>query len=336
MSDSLFSLRVLTAAINSIKTPEMKIFDKFFRPYARLQASDKLQYDIITADEGILGSVSVRAPGTMVNNTGRATVTLEAPRLNPLKFISAADLNAYRQMGSVLNAEMLKDRIAIEQADSLNMINRTLERWSTGALRGQVLDKDGTVLVDYDLAATHTTDLTGAALWSASTSTPLVDLKTWRKLILNDTGATITGFIAYLGDGVMQALTEHADVRDVMQYQMGVKMNETGEITRLSKVDLEEYDYSYVTDTGTRVPFVEDGHILMIGLCDQLTACPYAPVVDLDAPNGVGNVTGKGKGRMYFSKSWKKENPSGRFLYSEARPLPVLQRPGAVVYLSVL
>ena len=55
------------------------------------------------------------------------------------------------------------------------------------------------------------------------------------------------------------------------------------------------------------------------------------PVVDDDAPGGVGNVTADGNGVLYFSKSWKKQDPSGRWVKAEARPLPVLQRPGAVV-----
>ena len=336
MTDSLFTLRALVTAVNEIITPKMPIFDRYFRPVARMQPTDKLQYDIITSDEAILASVSARAKGTEIDLTGKATVTLEAPRLNPLKFISAADLNAYRKMGSAIAPEMLKNRIALEQADSLNKINRTLEHWATGALRGQVIDKTGTVLVDYDLASTHTSDLTGTALWTHVDSTPLVNLKAYRKLITHDAGAMITGFVAYLGDGVMDALTEHADVRDVLKYTQGTRLTEDGEISVLSKVQLHEYDGSYVNSSGTRVDFIEDGHILIIGLCDQLFACPYSPIVNLDAPNGVGNVNAAGQGQMYFSESWPEKNPSGRWLLTEARPIPVVQRPGALIYKKVV
>ena len=73
----------------------------------------------------------------------------------------------------------------------------------------------------------------------------------------------------------------------------------------------------------------------MIGLCDDLVDMPFAPVVDDDAPNGVGNVTYDQSGNpvpaLFFSKSWKIQDPSGRWVKVESRPLPVLKRPGAVI-----
>jgi hypothetical protein len=56
-------------------------------------------------------------------------------------------------------------------------------------------------------------------------------------------------------------------------------------------------------------------------------------VIDEEAPQGVGNV---GPGEMFFSKSWTEKDPSGRWIKVESRPLPVLQRPGAIVYAKVV
>jgi len=74
----------------------------------------------------------------------------------------------------------------------------------------------------------------------------------------------------------------------------------------------------------------------LIGFCADLVDVPYAPIVDDDAPGGVGNIDAKGSGVLYFSKAWPEKDPSGRWIKAETRPLPVLQRPGAVIYAKVV
>jgi hypothetical protein len=63
--DNLFRTRVLTAAVNNIKTPETRIYDKFFRGKENMQMTDRLAFDIITGNEGILGNISVYEQATM-------------------------------------------------------------------------------------------------------------------------------------------------------------------------------------------------------------------------------------------------------------------------------
>ncbi|MDD5539211.1 MAG: major capsid protein [Candidatus Marinimicrobia bacterium] len=335
--DELFLVRVLTTAINAMKAPSRRIYNRLFAPREHLEPSDLLQFDIITGSEKILGNISIYAPATVTDKTGRKTVTMTAPRLSSKRFIATAALNSLRAMGGKISVEMMKDRIAREQKDMRNEHDRTLEFWAANALKGKIYDKDlSTVLVDYGMAGTHQPTLTGDDLWTSTASDPIAKIRELKLLIEDDASVAITGWLAYLGYEAMDALLAHAAVRDLLKTDKGSQMAENGRIQKLVEVELEEYNGSFIDDTGTRRRFINSDEFLLIGLCEDMVDTPYAPVVDDEAPGGVGNVDANGNGALFFSKSWPEKDPSGRWVKAEARPLPVLQRPAAVVDATVV
>ena len=46
--DNLFHVRRLTAAVNELRVPGMKVTDRLFRGKENLQPTDKLAFDVIT------------------------------------------------------------------------------------------------------------------------------------------------------------------------------------------------------------------------------------------------------------------------------------------------
>lgn len=335
--DNLFSIRSLTTAVNEIKTAESRVFDRLFRGKAHMEVSSRLAFDVISGSEGILNNISVAAPAVVTKKTGRRVVTLEAPRVASKRFIATSDLGDVRAYGSQVRVELMADRIATEQLDMRNVMDRTLEFWAVNALKGKIYDADlSTVLVDYGLDAGHAKTLAGGDLWSAgSTSDPLANLREWKLLIEDDSAAAITGWLAFCGYEVMDALIKHPDVVENLKTQRGVQLLETGRVEIVAGVEFQEYNGSFVDDGGTRRRFVDPKQVILVGLCADLTDCPYAPIVDDEASGGVGNVDQNGRGVLFFSKSWQEKDPSGRWIKSETRPLPVLQRPGAVVVATV-
>jgi len=335
--DNLFKIRVLTAAINAMQAPAMKIYNRIFRGREHMEPSDRLAFEVISGSEKILKNISVYAPAEITDKTGRKVVTLTAPRLAQKRFIHAAELNALRAYGEQFGLEQMKTRIAREQLDMRSIMDRTLEYWAVNALKGQILDSDlKTVLVDYNLATSHKPTLTGTNLWTSASSDPVNRLRAYKKLIEDDSGGAITGWIGYMGSDVMDALLAHEKVRELLKYGKGVQVAENGKITKLAEVELDEYNGSFLDSTGTRRRFIDEKYCLLIGFCADLVDVPYAPIVDDDAPGGVGNIDAKGSGVLYFSKAWPEKDPSGRWIKAETRPLPVLQRPGAVIYAKVV
>jgi len=335
--DELFLVRVLTTAINAMKSPSRRIYNRIFQPREHLEPSDLLEFDIITGSQKILSNISIYAPAQVRDLTGRKTVTMKAPRLSTKRFIATAALNALRQMGGKLSVEQMKDRIAREQKDMRNEFDRTFEFWAANALKGQIYDSDlSTILVDYGVDNTHKPTLTGDDLWTAEASDPIAKLKEFKRLIEDDCNATIEEWVAYLGSDVMDALMAHSSVRDLIKYGKGVEIAETGRLQTLVEIELNEYTASYLDNSDTRKRYIDSDEFLLIGICEDIVDTPYAPVVDDDAPGGVGNTDANGNGVMFFSKSWTKQDPSGRWIKAEGRPLPVLQRPDAVVDATVV
>lgn len=335
--DNLFKIRTLTRAVNAIKAPARVVYNRLFAGYEGMQPSDRLAFDVISGSEKLLGNISIFAPATVDDKTTRKTITMTAPRIANKRFISAAELNALRGFGKA-GVEMMKDRIAREQKDMRGKHDRTLEFWAVNALKGVIYDTDlSTVLVNYNVAAEHKPTLTGTDLWTDTDgSNPIAKIRAWKKLIEDDSGAAIIGWVAFHGSGVGDALLINDAVRELLKYDKGSQIAESGRITKLSEVELVEYNGSYIDDSGTRQRFVGADEFILVGLCDELVEVPYAPVVDDDAPDGVGNVDENGGGQMFFSKSWPVKDPSGRWVKCESRPLPVLKRPGAVVTATVI
>lgn len=331
--DNIFRTRVLTGAVNMMSAPAMIVYNRFFRGREHMEPSDRLAFDVISGSENLLSNLTVTAPAQVTGKTTRKTITMTAPRLATKRFIHASELNALRAYGSQIGQEMMETRIQRELRDMRGSFDRTVEWWACGALKGSIYDSDlTTVLVDYDVDDSHCPTLTAGNKWSAADSKPIERIRTFQRIIEEDAGAAITGWVALLGSAVMDALLKHSDVLELLKYQSGNQIAENGRITRLTEVEFIEYNASFLHQ-GQRKRFIDQDRFLLVGLCEDLVDVPYAPVIDSDAPGGVGNP---GQGRMFFAKSWDEKDPSGKWIKAEGRPLPVLQRPGAVVYAKVV
>lgn len=329
--DDLFKVRVLTTAVNNLKAPKRTIFGALYADKMHMVESDRIAFDIVSGSEGILQNVSVFAPATVTEKTGRKTVTVQAPRLAHKRFLSVAELNAVRAYGEQAALELMSSRVNRELTDMRNLIDRTLEYWAANTLQGRILDADGSVLVDYNMATEHKP--TASTLWTDGASDPIQDIRAWKRLIEQDHGGEIQRWIAFCGYSAMDALLKNSAVLDLLRYDSGRTIAETGDVERLAGCRISEVTGSYLDSTGARQYFVPADRFILVGYSDDAFDCPYAPVVDDDVPQGVGNLE---PGQYLFSKSWQEKDPSGRWIKVESRPLPVLQRPGAVVYAKVV
>lgn len=337
--DNLFKSRVLTASVNEMRTDvKMLIYDRFFRGKERMSDSSLLAFDIIFGSEKLLPNISVSAEATVTTQTGRRTVTMKAPRLASKRFIEAAYFDSIRGYGQQVKTEMVKDKIAREQADMKGEHDRTLEYWAASAMKGVILDSDLTTeLVNYNVDPTHKPVLAGAALWTDSASDPIQDISNWKQLIEDDAQTGIDGWVAYCGKGAMDAMVKNERVLAMLAETSKDKIARmTGQIDMLDGVEIIKYTGSFIHTDGTRKRFIDDNQFLLIGVCNNMTDTPYAPIVDMNIQGGIGNVNSAGRGLMFFSKSWEKNDPSGRWIKNEARPLPVLKRPGAIVDAQVI
>jgi len=336
--DNLFLTRTLTAAINAMRPASTVIYDRLFRKHEHMEPTDRLAFDVITGSESILANLSVYAPATIGNKTGRRTVTLQAPRLAEKRLINAAELNAVRAFGSQLSVQLMKTMLNRELTDMRAKFDRTLEFWASRALRGIIYDADmSTQLINFGLDSDHTVTLSGVDLWTApTTANPINNVRDWNRLIESDSGHNVTSWHAYIGWQAMDKMLMIHSVRDLITYSKGLEVLETGRIITIAGVTLEEYNKTFVDASGATQYFIAPNEVVLVGDGDDVFDTPYAPVIDSAAPNGVGNVSSSGRSQMFFAKSWQVEDPSGTWIKCEGRPCPVVQRPDAVVRASVM
>lgn len=326
----VFTPRQLSMAVNLMKPAPTRVLDKVFAR-KKPQYGNVFEWDIKQASGQLLGNISTSAEASVSGGIGRKNVTCSAPRYAEKRFISASDLDGMRRFGSGSESELLADRVHDEQFDMRQKVDLTREFQAVKALSGQVVDKDGQVLVDYNLPAEHLPTLTGTALWTDTASDPVKNIRGWKKMISQK--GVVNGFAAFCGSAAMDALINNTNARELLQYTGGQQIAEEGRIARLAKVDIDEYDGTYTDDNGTMHDLIPDNVFALVGIGPQVAAELFAPVVDLQAPAGVGK--GK-KAGIFFSKMWEVQDPSGKWIKVEARPLPVLFQPLCVVWAVVI
>lgn len=321
MADN-FTPRLLSMAVNKMKPVKTPILDKVFSKKKRVLTSI-FAWDVKTRSDTLMESISTSAEATVTSGVGLTEVSCRAPRYAEKRLITAADLADMRKFGSASEVALLSERVADEQADLRAKVDLTREFQAVKALQGLVVDKKGKQLVDYKFPAEMKPVLAGAALWTDDAGKPIVNLRAWKKLISRNCGGAISEWQAYCGSAAMDALIDNPSVMDKLQFALGRQVAEEGRVARLANVNIEEYDGSYTDDNGTVHDLIPEDVFCLVGICQDGAAEMYAPVLDLDAPAGVG----KGKeADVFFSKMWDVQDPSGKWVKVESRPMPILTR----------
>ena len=329
--DNLFKTRSLVTAVNLIRPVPTLILDRVFGRKLR-QLTDRFAWDVLTQSERILKNIQVHEPASMADNQGFKTLLCQAPRFAEKRMISAADLNGMRAFGEQALPELAQERIARELAEMKRKIDMTREFMAAKALSGQIVDESGTVLVDFNFSAGQKPTLVGVNLWTDAASNPLKNIRAYKKLIGQAAG-NVTQWVAFVGTDAMDALMTNAKALELLKYDHGQQIAESGRIANIAGVELIEYMGSYIDQNGARQDLIPADRFVLVGLTGDHAAELTAPVVDLESPSGVG----QGKpGEFFFAKSWEEKDPSGRWLKVEARPLPVLMRPECIVYAKVV
>lgn len=328
--ESVFETRNLVAAVNRLKPVRTPVLDKVFAVKDR-SLSSNIQFDVETDAEGVQASVPSGSPARVVNKDGYDTVVVPAPRFPEKSFIKPGDLDRIRAMGS--NAPMMAAEMAGKILANLRArTDRTREFMAVKALSGVVVDGSNNQLVSFTFPDGHKPTLTAKNKWSDSESKPISDLRNWKKMITAATGGAVDIFYGFCAADVMDALLEHPKMLELFKNQMGQQLAEEGRIRRAAGVEIEEVLGSYKT-ADARVDMMAAGYIAIVGVGYGNTAEGFAPPEDFKAPDGIGS------GQLpdvFFAKSWEEEDPSVRWIKTEARPLPLIKRPGCIVYAKVL
>lgn len=145
--DNPFELTSLTAAINAAP----------FKPYRLGQlgifeeqgiAQDTAKIEQLNGSLSLVSTAPRGGPGEVVLADKRRELTFAVPHIPAVAGLDADEMQGVRQFGAEAtsdNVTAARDRLLAKMRAGLEI---TIEAHRIGALKGQVLDKDGTVLID--------------------------------------------------------------------------------------------------------------------------------------------------------------------------------------------
>lgn len=341
-----FGFAALTEAVNLMQPVPAFVRNLLFKR-ENTYATKTVLVDIIVGGQKIAPFVKRGNAAKIVGNLGQKASTVEPPQIRLKKFLTPDDLFYTRGAGApvfvpggsaggnpILNAQ--KQKIAMEQKDLKDNIDRTIELLCAKALGGSysVAQDDGTYSIDFSMPAANKPTLTSTAKWDAPTTcTPLKNMRQWKLVAQKASGKIPT--VAIMNSTTFElwfAADEVVKYLDKLKINLGTVETQNSVLEagaeRKAKIDgLEYYVYDGVyTDGNGAQQLMIPNNVVALVSPNADNRLMFAGLEDLEA----GTVIAK-----YFSKDWPWPDPSGLYLLVESHPLPATLEPSANIYATV-
>jgi hypothetical protein len=331
-----FSTEYLMGVVEDLKRPPSWALDRYF---TRIETfgTEAVDFDVIDRKRRVAPLVSPLVPAKVMNQAGRVVRSL-TPAYTKDKRVFEPGRGFKRAVGekiggSLTPAQRIDLAIVGETEDQMNVLTRRQEVMAVEALRtGKVVltgDQYPSVTVDFQRDAALTpANLAGAALWSASTSTPLDNLKTWALLGLKKSGVYLTDVVMAID--VYTAFVNHASVS---ARWAALNSAALGTTLALGKPQIEGGVYMgsidgfnifvyagwYYDETDTEQEILPAKYIIMSAPAAVEGVRAFGAIKDHDSLQEA----------EFFSKSWTDHDPSVRYIMLQSAPLMTPLRPNA-------
>jgi len=343
MSISLYDHRNMLRQIEQMKPAQSFLRDLFFSNDTVNHDTDTVDIDVIKGKRRIAPYVSPLLPGTKVERVGYTTNTIKLPYVKPKMELNAKHL-LKREPGTTVYSDNMTPagRAAYQLGKDLRELNDLIDRreeyQAAEALNAGTVTVSGEgqgFVVDFLMANGHKITLTGANLWNDSDSDPLKNLRTWRRLIIQDSG--INPDVVVMAANVVDVFLEHSKIQATLDNRridrgfINPQALPNG-VTYLGYVpeigcDFYAYDEWYIDPADdTEKAMVPDNKVWMGSTRAQNTR-HYGLIQDLE----LGDFA-----VSRFPKSWVVEDPSVRWLMLQSAPLMGLHHSDAFVSAKVL
>jgi hypothetical protein len=247
------------------------------------------------------------------------------------------EVQGLRAFGSETEMEAIGGVMARHLETMRNKHAITLEHLRMGALKGKILDADGSELVDlfdeFDITAQSVSFEFSTAADNGQIKTACLELLG----LMEDglTGEFSTGVHVLCSTEFFRALTTHKEVKTAYQnWQQGaVLINDMRSGFSYSGITFEEYrgQASFVQADGTlgsrRFIAAGEAHAFPVGTVDTF-ATYFAPADFNETVNTIG--------QPLYAKQEPRKFDRGTDLHTQSNPLPMCHRPGVLIKLTLL
>ncbi len=207
---------------------------------------------------GLIGTSERGGPPELGQEEGRDMVPVKIPRLAKRQRMQAHAIQNIRAFGSQTELMGVQDAVTRIQQRQMQDMELTKEFHRLGAIQGKLLDKDGSLLVDFF----STFGVTEPAEIDFELDDPLIDPRTKCAAVIRGMQAVAKGVIlpstrimAIAGDEFFDALIQHTLVRSTFLAQDGGRLRE--------QLPYQTLDYGGITFVNYRG--TDDGSTIAIG-----------------------------------------------------------------------
>ena len=323
-----FSMANLTAAINLVPNRYGRLEDLNLFP----AKPTRFRQIIIEERNGVLNLLPTMPPGSpgTVGTRGKRKVrSFVIPHIPHDDVVLPEEVQGIRAFGSETEMESVAGVMARHLETMRNKHAITLEHLRMGALKGVILDADGSVIYDLYDEFGISPAVVSFDLGNASSNVKKKCADVLRHLEDNLKGEFMTGIRVLCSPEFFDALTDHAKVKDAFTYwqQGAVLINDMRAGFTFGGVTFEEYRGQATDINGTSRRFIAAGeaHAFPMGTVD--TFGTYFAPADF-------NETANTLGQAIYAKQEPRKFDRGTDLHTQSNPLPMCHRPGVLVKLT--
>jgi hypothetical protein len=322
---SAFDMTSLTSAINLLpnmygKLESLKLFP---------QKSVRTRNISVEEQNGVLSLLPTQVPGgsaTVGTRGKRKLRSFTIPHIPHDDVVLPEEVQGIRAFGSETELQAMANVITDHLQSMRNKHAITLEHLRMGALKGVILDADGSELVNLYSEFEITPKTINFALATATTNVKAKCLEVLRHIEDNLRGEFMTGVHCLVSPEFYDALTSHKNVKEAYElWQDGAALrNDMRAGFSYGGITFEEYRGQATDPDGNVRRFIaaNEGHCFPIGTAESFVTY-FAPADFNETVNTLG--------LPLYAKQCPRKFDRGTDLHTQSNPLPMCLRPGVLV-----
>lgn len=328
----MFTNTLLQQVLEYVKPPQTLLLDTFFGGPPDVSNTAEVSIDIVTRKRALAPFVSPLVQAPLMERRGFATNTFRPPYIKQ-KFPYQPGDFLLRMAGELVSGfgvrpgdRMLK-RIAEDTMDAMDYITRRQEWMAMQALTAgtvAIVGEGVGVTLDFGLPASHKVVLSSPNLWSESTGKPIRNLKTWRRVIQQDSGNTPSVLVmgseaadAFLDNAeVVKELDRYRPAQSDIRLQAGQDSGATffGALPSAGISEIWQYDEFYIDPSDSTEKALMPAKSIILGSRRSRCTRHYGAIQDVAAGFIPVEV---------WPKTWEENDPSVRWSMFQSAPLPI-------------
>jgi hypothetical protein len=320
-----FSVAELTAAINILPNMYGRINEMGLFPVKGVKTRS-IYVEEMSGVLTLLPTKPVGSPGTAGKKGKRKVRSFAIPHIPHDDIVHPDDVAGVRAFGSDDELQPIIQEVNDRLQSMKNKHDITLEHLRMGALKGVILDADGTTLYNLFTEFDITKKTVDFLLGTAGTEIIKKCTEVVRHIEQNLKGEVMSGVRALVSPEFFDKLVSHAKVKEAYaRWQNGEALrNPDRKDFRFGNITFEENNGQCDDPDGSPRRFISAnyGTVFPTGTTDTFkTHC--APADFNETVNTIG--------QPYYAKMEERKHGRGYDLHTQSNPLPLCHRPAVLV-----